>query len=213
MTVHVLGRVVVESDASDEDAMEGVRETVGTVVGLPLTSTGPNAARALLGATRLTCRQSGATGSAGRCIDCQRFVNYRPSRDRQHVTIRCRWNGEDPVRLLMRPSAALVLAPRESTVGQVMDLAADYNLRYLLVVDNELLCGMVDLKYVDQTNRERPISRVMSRRMWITFPTSTLADAVRILRDSGVEALPVVEESRLVGMITREDLADVGLID
>lgn len=211
MTVHVLGRVVAESGSAAEDR-EGVRETLGTVVGEPLLHSGMNAARALLHATRITCRKTGATGSASRCIDCERFVNYRPSRDHQYVTIRCRWDGSDPVALLMRPIGAVVTAPPDCSVGEAVSLASDYNLRHLLVVDNELVCGIVDLKYIDQSNGERSITGVMSRRMWITFADATLADVARLFEESGVEVLPVVEDNRLVGLITRDDLKDVGLL-
>lgn len=211
MTVHVLGRVVEETGSANEDR-EGVRETLGTVVGEPLIQSGLNAAQALLHATRVTCRKSATTGSASRCIDCERFVNYRPSRDGQYVTIRCRWDGSDPVRLLMHPISAVVTAPPDCTLGQAISLASDYNLRHLLVVDNELVCGIVDLLYVDQRNGERPITSVMSRRMWITFADATLGDAARIFEERGVDALPVVDNGRVLGLLTRDDLNDVGLL-
>ena len=207
MTLHVIGRVVGQSSGSDERS-EGVREAVGTVVCPTAVFDG---GRVLLEATRVSCRQSGAVQSAARCITCDRFVNYCPSSDRSHVTIRCRWNAEDRVESLMRKADSLLVVPRDSTLDEVIPLAHSYDQRHVLVVEDGMLVGIVDVGDADFEDRPGTVSQVMSRRMWVTFPDSTLSDARRIMLDNGCEALPVIDDTRLCGVLLWDDIIEVGL--
>lgn len=205
MSVHVIGRVLGESDGSNERD-DGVREAVGTVL-----VSEPRIGRALLEATRVTCKERGAALSAAACLGCDRLVNYRPSPDRKRVTIRCRWSADDHVHSLMRKAGSQVVVPRDSTLGEATALAQEYQQRHLLVVDDGMLVGMVDLAQVDITQRSARITDVMTRRMWITFPHASLSDARRIMMDSGCEALPVIRGTSLCGVLLWDDLAEVGL--
>jgi len=52
--------------------------------------------KAVLAATMIRCDREERLHSAIECLDCPRFVNYRPSEDRYYVTIRCEWGVEPP---------------------------------------------------------------------------------------------------------------------
>lgn len=208
MTVQVLGRVVAECGGSSEPA-EGVREVVGSVMATPDVRL---IGRALLDATRVSCRATNAVGSAGQCTACERFVNYRPSADRKHVTVRCSWTGRDQVRSLMRPVDSVLVVPRDSTLGQALRLANEYEQRYVMVVDDGILVGLLDTASVDTRRRLDDVRAHMSRQLWVTFPDATLADARRIMLDNGVDVLPVIDGTRLRGTLLREDLVEVGLL-
>lgn len=53
-----------------------------------------------------------------------------------------------------------------------------------------------------------PIEDVMSRNVVTMAPRALVADAARTMRRQRIGAIPVVEDERLVGMLTRSDLLD-----
>ena len=57
-------------------------------------------------------------------------------------------------------------------------------------------------KVVDETTLER----VMTREPLTAAPTTTLVEALKIFVEEGIGSLPVLEEGRLVGIVTARDL-------
>lgn len=207
MAILVCGRAVASSDAGDQK-FEGVREVEGIVVGVP--PAGPGTARALLRATQVPCRARGDICSAERCLTCRRFVNFSPSQNRQRVTVRCFWSGTDLVGDLMTRAENVLSVPIDATAGEARRLIADYDREYLLVVERGVLVGVVRRTLLEWADAEQPVSVVTERRVWITSPNSTLDDLVEMVADRGADCVLVVDEARLVGMVTRGDLREVG---
>ncbi len=52
------------------------------------------------------------------------------------------------------------------------------------------------------------VSEVMTRRVVTIDPDSSMGEAARLLRAYSVKRLPVVENGRLIGIVTRQNLAD-----
>jgi CBS domain-containing protein len=50
------------------------------------------------------------------------------------------------------------------------------------------------------------IKEVMSRRLIVVQPSATIQEAAEIMADEKIGCLPVVDEGRLVGMVTETDL-------
>ncbi len=198
---------MASSDAGDRK-FEGVREVEGIVVGVP--PAGPGTARALLRATHVPCRARGDICSAERCVSCHRFVNFSPSPDRLRVSVRCFWSGSDLVGDLMTKAQNVLSVPIDATAGEARRLIADYDREYLLVVERGVLVGVVRRTLLEWADAEQPVSSVTERRVWVTSASSSLDDLVEMVADRGADCVLVVEETRLVGMVTRGDLREVG---
>ena len=99
---------------------------------------------------------------------------------------------------------------RGSTVGQALDIMAEYHIGGIPVVDEDNhLVGIVtnrDLRF--ERRLDRPVDDVMSKENLVTTHQQTdLAAAAKILQENKIEKLPVVDkDNRLVGLITYKDI-------
>jgi acetoin utilization protein AcuB len=59
--------------------------------------------------------------------------------------------------------------------------------------------------------RAMDVTELMSRSVIVTSPDASIADALRLLEDSGVRHLPVVDGTRVVGMLSDRDLREYRL--
>ncbi len=203
----VCGRAVATSEAGDR-RFEGVREAEGIVIGVP--PSGPGTSRALLRATQVPCRARGDICSAERCVSCHRFVNFTPSRDRRQVKVRCYWSGADLVGDLMTPARGVFAVPADATAGEARRLLSDYDREYLLVVESGVLVGVVRRTLLEWADSEQRVSTVTERRVWVTCSTASLDDLVEMVADNGADCVLVVDDTQLVGMVTRSDLREIG---
>jgi acetoin utilization protein AcuB len=111
-----------------------------------------------------------------------------------------------------------------NAIGTAIALMRAGSFRRLPVVENGRLVGIVterDLRlasnaptvmrgqwYDNYILQHIPVATCMTRNPVTVEPNSPLAEAVRLMRDHKVGGLPVVEEQRLVGIITATDLLD-----
>jgi acetoin utilization protein AcuB len=119
-------------------------------------------------------------------------------------------------------TADLVVATPQTSVLYARRLLARHDIRHLPVVDGSRLAGIVsdrDLRVGDRVlaavlaplqsdlvgGRDRPIEAIMSQPVHTVAPSETLAAAAKLMLGSGVSALPVIDEGRLVGILTTSD--------
>ena len=76
----------------------------------------------------------------------------------------------------------------------------------LVVVDGTRIVGVVAGRDILRTRDDRPVSEVMSRTVATIEPEATLRRAAGIMRGRAVGCLPVVDDGRLVGIVTTSDL-------
>ena len=99
---------------------------------------------------------------------------------------------------------------RGSTVGEALDIMAEYHIGGIPVVDDEQhLVGIVtnrDLRF--ERNLSRKIDEVMTSENLVTTHIKTdLSAAAQILQENKIEKLPVVDsDNHLVGLITYKDI-------
>ncbi len=99
---------------------------------------------------------------------------------------------------------------RGSTVGEALDIMAEYHIGGIPVVDDEQhLVGIVtnrDLRF--ERNLDRKIDEVMTSENLVTTHIKTdLSAAAQILQENKIEKLPVVDsDNHLVGLITYKDI-------
>ncbi len=103
-----------------------------------------------------------------------------------------------------------VTIKRGKTVGEALNLMAEYHIGGIPVVDDERhLVGIVtnrDLRF--ELNHNKLIDEVMTSENLVTTHVRTdLVAAARILQEKKIEKLPVVDsENHLIGLITYKDI-------
>lgn len=119
----------------------------------------------------------------------------------------------------------VISAPPDMLIHDAQQLMKQHNIHRLPVVDNGKLIGIVtssrlrevapspatslsvwELHYI---LAKMKVSEAMSRSLITTTPGTTLEDAALLGNRHGVGALPVLEDGRLVGIITATDIYNV----
>jgi len=123
-------------------------------------------------------------------------------------------NQAREVAIVKRAENGMIYDPvtirRGSTVGQALEIMAEYHIGGIPVVDEDNhLVGIVtnrDLRF--ERRLDRPVDDVMSKENLVTTHQQTdLAAAAQILQENKIEKLPVVDkDNRLVGLITYKDI-------
>lgn len=114
------------------------------------------------------------------------------------------WMTRDPVRV-----------DATCPVGKVARLMETQRIRHVLVMDGERLAGIVSNRdvrtlVVDPESRppfsaSSPVSAAMTEVVVTASPTTALTDAAREMLDRKIGALPIVEDGRPVGILTKSD--------
>ena len=101
----------------------------------------------------------------------------------------------------------------ETAVGEVVRLMRTEGIRHVLVVDEGALVGIASNRDVrgpapqqpfDVSSRS-PIARVMTESPVTVSAQTPLTEAARAMLDRKIGALPVTDDLRLVGILTRAD--------
>jgi acetoin utilization protein AcuB len=77
---------------------------------------------------------------------------------------------------------------------------------HLVVVEEKRVVGVVAGRDVVRVRDDRPVAEIMSQPVATIAPTATLRHAAGVMRGRAVGCLPVVDEGRLVGIVTTSDL-------
>jgi CBS domain-containing protein len=101
-------------------------------------------------------------------------------------------------------------------VGRVVRLMESQRIRHVLVMDGERLAGIVSSRDVraplvvadpsrPPLSASSPVSEAMSEVVVTASPSTPLTNAAREMLDQKIGALPVLEEGRPVGILTKSD--------
>lgn len=110
------------------------------------------------------------------------------------------------------------------SIAVARQLMAKHRVNQLPVLDNEHLVGLVtdrdirdayptsmmidQAKAIDSFAEKVTVEEVMTHDVLIVRPETPLATAVGLLRKHRIGSLPVVQDKKLVGIITRSDILD-----
>jgi CBS domain-containing protein len=108
------------------------------------------------------------------------------------------------------------MVPLQRTVGQVTALMRAQAIRHVLVMDGDRLAGIVSNRDVRALVLEgepnllpdSPITRAMTDGPVTVGPDALLTEAARAMLERKIGALPVVEEGRVLGILTRSDVLE-----
>jgi len=109
----------------------------------------------------------------------------------------------------------------DTKLSDAYSLMNTKNIRHLPIVEGEKLVGVVtdrDLRLA--TSRlakkpfdiETPIKNIMSHPVQFTHPSDPIEIATQIMRELKIGCMPVLENSKLVGIVTITDLLDALLL-
>jgi len=99
----------------------------------------------------------------------------------------------------------------DTVVASAQRLAFDNGINHLLVLENGTLAGIVCKTDLRLASRDALVGECMSSPVLCIGPETTLDEAVQIMVEHDVSCLPVVTGAFLVGIVTRDALATVGL--
>jgi CBS domain-containing membrane protein len=117
-------------------------------------------------------------------------------------------------------SSPVVAVQRDHSIHFALTLMHSRNIRHLPVVDGPRLVGLVserDLLPPESTllaapfdargdaPLSLPVSAVMRTSVWAVERETPVLEAARILRDHKFGCLPVLDEEKLVGIVTAQD--------
>jgi acetoin utilization protein AcuB len=77
---------------------------------------------------------------------------------------------------------------------------------HLVVVEARKVAGIVSDRDIRNVDGRQLVGSVMSTKVVTAAPTTTVRDAANLLRGRSVGSLPILEDGRLVGIVTISDL-------
>jgi len=113
--------------------------------------------------------------------------------------------------------APVVTVPADTRLQDAYRIMRDSGIRHLPVMDEGRLAGVVtdrDLRLATSALTAVPfppgafVSEIMARDLRTADPADPVEDAARTMRGRKIGCLPVVEEARVVGIVTGLDLLD-----
>lgn len=104
----------------------------------------------------------------------------------------------------------------DETVLDALKLMADKGVGALLVMEGEKLVGIVSERdyarkviLEGKASRDTPVSEIMTRKVLCASPDRTVDECMALMSDKRARHLPVVEDKRVVGILSIGDLVKV----
>ena len=114
--------------------------------------------------------------------------------------------------LRSKPPGVLSTAP-DTAVFHALQLMAEKNVGALLVLDGDELVGIFSERdyarkviLLGKSSKDTPVREIMSSHVLYVRPQQTIEDCMALMTDKRVRHLPVLEEQRVVGVISIGDV-------
>lgn len=110
-----------------------------------------------------------------------------------------------------------VTLPAHASVRQACQRMADERVGAVMVTENDRLAGIftgrdvVRLIAAGRSPADTPLSDVMTAQPGTIAPQAQAIDALRHMSDCGYRHLPVVEDGRIIGIVSRGDFKGLEL--
>ena len=107
-------------------------------------------------------------------------------------------------------SAPVRTIPLEMTLDELKELMFREKHRGYPVMSDEALVGIItltDLQRVPEAERAITlVDQVMARKLYLIGPLEEASTAMKMMNEMQIRRMPVIDEGRLVGIVSREDL-------
>ena len=101
----------------------------------------------------------------------------------------------------------------DNSVYDAIKLMADHHIGSLLVMDNDNLLGIITERDYSRkvilegkSSPDTAVKDIMSKNVLCTKPNQTVEEAMALMTEKRVRHLPVVEDSKVLGIISIGDL-------
>ena len=115
--------------------------------------------------------------------------------------------------VLARKSSAVWSIAPNSVVFDAIQLMADKNVGSLPVVDNGQLVGMISerdytrkVSLKGKSSKQTPVREIMTQEVVTVSVTESISECMRVMTDSRIRHLPVMEGERMIGLVSLGDL-------
>ncbi len=118
-----------------------------------------------------------------------------------------------------KPDTVWSVTP-ETLVFDAIKLMAEKEVGALVVCEDRRLVGIISerdyatkLALHDKSSRSTPVHEVMTARVYYVQPDHTVEDCMTIMNEKHLRHLPVIDQDRVVGVISIRDVIKVLLED
>ncbi len=113
----------------------------------------------------------------------------------------------------------IAVAP-DASVLEAVKLMADAGVGSLVVLDDEKLCGIItERDYArkviikGRSSESTQVAEIMSTNVFTTSSDQTVTECMERMSANSIRHLPVVEDNRVIGMISMRDLVQAIIAD
>ena len=99
------------------------------------------------------------------------------------------------------------------SVFDALKVMGEKNIGALLVIENDLLIGIISERdyarkvvLKNRTSRDTLVKEIMTENVITVTPTNTIDECMALMSDKHIRHLPVVEGSKVVGIISVSDI-------
>jgi CBS domain-containing protein len=103
--------------------------------------------------------------------------------------------------------------PPDASVFEALQLMAEKDVGALLVMEGEDLCGVFserdyarEIVLAGKTSRDTPVREIMTAEVIYVTPDRGVEECMAVMTENRVRHLPVLEENRLVGLVSIGDV-------
>ena len=115
--------------------------------------------------------------------------------------------------ILEEKGAGVWSVASSDTVFSALETMAEHNIGAVLVLDGDELSGIVTerdyarkVKLQALGSNDTPVGQIMTTVVHTVIPSATVAECMQLMTDERVRHLPVVDDGRLVGIVSIGDV-------
>ena len=115
--------------------------------------------------------------------------------------------------ILEEKGAGVWSVASSDTVFSALETMAEHNIGAVLVLDGDELSGILTerdyarkVKLQALGSNDTPVGQIMTTVVHTVIPSATVAECMQLMTDERVRHLPVVDDGRLVGIVSIGDV-------
>jgi CBS domain-containing protein len=115
--------------------------------------------------------------------------------------------------LKTKPNTTVYTIGADDSVYEAIRLMADKGIGALVVTDGDSIAGIITERdyarkvvLMDRSSKATPVREIMSKAVRFVRPDQTTDDCMALMTERRMRHLPVIENDRLIGMVSIGDL-------